>query len=430
MKRGWLPRLAAFALALGAGQAATPVQASGQTPFEVRAEQLPDLLNGKLKPERFFAPSFLAEIPPEQIALIARQLAAQNGKLKGVERIVRETDFNGEVELDYDRAIVRVQMVVAREAPNLAIGLLVTSVRPRNDSVAQLSKDFATLKGDVSVLVTRIDAPAEPLLSLNPGTQRAIGSTFKLWVLAEAARQVKAGERSWSDVIPLGPPSLQSGITQEWPTGAPMTMHSLATLMISLSDNTATDTLIRALGRHKLDGFVAGLLGESAERTLPVLTTIEAFALKMDAAADLRAAWQRGHRDERTRLLQGASAQLSLSAIDRTQFGGGPRFIGDIEWFASASDIAKTLNWLRLKGGSETLQILGVTVPLPQGEARRFATIGYKGGSETGVISMAFLIKSKSSQWFVVSGSWNDPVAAVDEKRFEALMARSVALVP
>ena len=50
--------------------------------------------------------------------------------------------------------------------------------------------------------------------------------------------------------------SLPSGITQSWPAGSPVTLQTLATLMISISDNTATDTLV-TLERRKLDAFVA-----------------------------------------------------------------------------------------------------------------------------------------------------------------------------
>lgn len=47
----------------------------------------------------------------------------------------------------------------------------------------------------------------------------------------------------------LGEKSLPGGILQNWPKGAPLTLHTLAGLMISQSDNTAADTLLEILGR-------------------------------------------------------------------------------------------------------------------------------------------------------------------------------------
>ena len=41
-------------------------------------------------------------------------------------------------------------------------------------------------------------------------------------------------------------------MAQDWPKGAPVTLHTLATLMISISDNTATDQLIAIVGRDAI----------------------------------------------------------------------------------------------------------------------------------------------------------------------------------
>ncbi len=38
----------------------------------------------------------------------------------------------------------------------------------------------------------------------------AIGSTFKLFLLAELSRSIHAGERKWTDVVPLDRRSLPS----------------------------------------------------------------------------------------------------------------------------------------------------------------------------------------------------------------------------
>jgi beta-lactamase class A len=92
------------------------------------------------------------------------------------------------------------------------------------------------------------------LASSNPDKALAIGSAFKLYILGELVRAFTAGERKWSDVVPLKAVtmSLPSGILQEWPTGTRMTLQSLAKLMIFRSDNTAANHLLLALGREKV----------------------------------------------------------------------------------------------------------------------------------------------------------------------------------
>ena len=55
--------------------------------------------------------------------------------------------------------------------------------------------------------------------------------------------------------------------------------------------------------------------------------------------------------------------------------------------------------------------------------------VGFKGGSEPGVINLTWLVRSRAGAWHAVTGSWNDPQAPVDEARFAALMQRSLQLV-
>lgn len=399
------------------------------TPFEMRAVQLPDVLSGKIKAEAFFSPTFLNEIPAAQIRQIADQLVAQHGAVRGVEAVRAETRVNGEVDIGYDRATVTMQLVTAKDAPNFVIGLQVTGVRARDDSLAKLSAEFASLPGKAGFLIARHGRANafEALAAVNSDDQLAVGSTFKLWVLAEAVAQVKAGTRKWSDVVPLGPPSLPSGITQDWPVGSPMTLHSLATLMISVSDNSATDTLMTALGRENLDNRYVAVGRSDARNAVPILTTLEAFVLKMPMRAKERAIWEAGPLKARRALLK--SLRPKLAMIDRTAFGDRPAHIDSIEWFASPSDIAESFSALRLSDSKEALDILAINRPLPPNEINRFAYVGYKGGSEVGVMSMSYLIKTKAGDWFTVTGTWNNPTAAVDERQFEALLQRGINLI-
>ncbi|MBK9433491.1 MAG: hypothetical protein IPN50_14205 [Sphingomonadales bacterium] len=55
--------------------------------------------------------------------------------------------------------------------------------------------------------------------------------------------------------------------------------------------------------------------------------------------------------------------------------------------------------------------------------------IGYKGGSEPGVMSMSYLLRGKNGKWYVATGSWNDTEKEVDQGKFANLMERLTALV-
>ena len=56
---------------------------------------------------------------------------------------------------------------------------------------------------------------------------------------------------------------------QDWPPGAAVTVETLATLMISVSDNTATDTLIRLVGRERVEARLAASGHQPARRDAP-----------------------------------------------------------------------------------------------------------------------------------------------------------------
>ena len=64
--------------------------------------------------------------------------------------------------------------------------------------------------------------------------------------------------------------------------GAPITIHTLASLMISESDNTATDALIDLVTRNSVETI--------SPRNRPFMTTREFFQLKRLDMADSRAA--------------------------------------------------------------------------------------------------------------------------------------------
>ena len=107
--------------------------------------------------------------------------------------------------------------------------------------------------------------------------------------------------------------------------------------------------------------------------------------------------------------------------------------IDRLEWFASPADLVRTMAWLDAHrttvGGKEAMRILAINPGIAPPLAKKFAYVGYKGGSEPGVISMTVLVRDKSDRARVVSASWNNPAAALDELNFAALVTRAVELL-
>ncbi|MET1110960.1 MAG: serine hydrolase [Allosphingosinicella sp.] len=420
-------RAALLLLCLWAGTAAA-MAAEPSPGFAARAGELVRILNGDRAPQGFFSTAFLAQVPPETLKGVAGQLKSSYGPARETIRIEARSATSGTVFVRFERAIVRLQMAVGPQPPHLVEGLLVAGVESSAADLPALFGEIVGLPGEVSLAAARLeDSGPANFLTQKAERPLAIGSAFKLFLLAELVRQVKAGERRWSDVVPLGTPSLPSGLLQDWPKASPITLHSLAALMISRSDNSAADSLLGVLGRDKVERLLPGLGVRAPERNRPFLSTRDAFALKLGDPA-LLAQWKAADEAGRRALLPRLE-RVDASTLDPSRLGGRPAEIGAVEWFASPADLVRTLDWLRRAGDRTALDLLAINPGLGPALAKDFAYFGFKGGSEPGVINLSFLLKARSGRWLAVSVTWNNETAALDEARFVALVSRLVSLM-
>jgi beta-lactamase class A len=330
MPRGWMKKrsmreaLAALALCLAAPAVAqtAPPPAAAVAPapdFKARLDQLVALLNGGGDYDALFSPAFRQAVPQAQFQTYAGQLKTQGGTATGVESIDASTPWQATVAVGYQKIIATMLVAVDPAAPHQITGLRITTAEPRDDSLAKLEADFARLHGSAGFGIYALDdAGVTPIAEVKGETAAPLGSAFKLWMLAEAAREVAAGERHWDDVIRIGRRSLPSGILQGWPENAPVTLQTAATLMISISDNTAADTLLTTLGQDKVGAMVRTIGVTDPDRTLPVLTTMQAFELKTPAHAALADAWAKDAPEARAKLLADNAAAFDVTPIIRS----------------------------------------------------------------------------------------------------------------
>jgi beta-lactamase class A len=407
-------------------QAQTPPTATALPvkQLDLRIEQLPAVLAGTTKYEDYFSPSFLAAVPAAQLKALSDQFVAQHGKPIKIAAVERRGANGATVKVEYERAVATADISVDPAAPNKVVGLLIKGFETKGDNPAKIDADFAALPGKAGYLVEKIgpDGRRQQIAGRGATQQFAIASTFKLYVLAELAAQVQAGRRRWSDVVPIGEMNYSSPATQNWPRDTPVTLQTLATWMISVSDNAATDALIRVLGRDAVEEKLASIGHAAPDKALPLLTTVEAFALKSNPA--LRARFEKADEAQQRDLLIEEAAALRFDRVDMAQLGSGPVAIDSIEWFASPADVGNLLTALRRTGDRTALDILGVNKGIAPASAAKWQYLGYKGGSEPGVIAMSFLAQSNAGDWYAISGSWNDTTMEVDNAKFAALMTR------
>ncbi len=429
------PVFGAFLLALvfpgGAAAAQSPeMQAAAASPFEQRAAQLVDMLNGSVAFADYFDPTFQAALPEAQFKAMTASLIAQYGKPIAVDKAVSSDGRSGSLSLRFEKGVAAVLLDVRTGADARVIGLRLTGFEMADDSFAKVAAEIATLPGTSGFLVAELDnGNIRPLASANPDRQFAVGSTFKLYILDELAAQIAAKKRRWSDVAPLSHLSFSSMGTANWPKDTPVTLQSLANWMISVSDNSATDTLIHLLGREAIEARMRAAGHGDPSRNIPFLTTVEAFALKGSNFASERAAFTAGDDRAQRQLLDANHERLTLANVDGVSFAGGPRFIDSLEWFASPNDVARLMIDLRSRNSPTAMSVMAINPGVNPGAIKDWTWLGYKGGSELGVISMSLLGQRKSDgKWFVVTASWNNPEAPVATETLVGLVTRLLAL--
>jgi beta-lactamase class A len=422
--------LAASSPAIAIAQTAATTAPAAQTAFDRRAAQLVDLFAGSIAYADYFDPHFQTAVPEPQFKSFSAGLIAQYGKPVAIDRATRTHGRSGTVLLRFERGVATVLLDVGAAADARVTGLRVTGVTVANDSFDKIAAEIAALPGQTGFLVAELDGTAiRPLASAAPDWQFAVGSTIKLYILDELAAQVAAGKRRWSDVVPLSHLSFSSTATANWPVGTPVTLQTLANWMISVSDNGATDTLIHLIGREPIEARMRAAGHKDPSRNIPLLTTVEAFALKGDNFADLRPLFIRGDDAAQRRLIESNRKRLILANVDGVSFTEGPRFIDSLGWFASPNDIARLMADLRARGSKTLLAAMAINNGVGPVAAADWSYLGYKGGSENGVLSMSLLGQRKSDgKWFVVTASWNNPAANVEAEPLAGLVTRLLAL--
>jgi hypothetical protein len=105
-----------------------------------------------------------------------------------------------------------------------------------------------------------------------------------------------------------------------------------------------------------------------------------------------------------------------------------PFEIENIEWFATASDLCRAMDWFRTQPKDPAQDILAINPGLGITKSD-WPYIVYKGGSDTGVVDMTCLLKSAKGDWFALSASWNDREAPVDITKLTPLVERAIQLI-
>ncbi|MEO0587137.1 MAG: serine hydrolase [Planctomycetota bacterium] len=388
--------------------------AVGQTPLERRVAEIAEQVTAGAGERDTYDASFLQAVPMGQINGLYGQMRSRGGAVVGVDPSVQMSASAGRFLFRFANGVESdVTVTVQAGAPHRVVGLLFGPMRPSGVSIEETVAGLAALPGRVSVKVAEVVGGGElrAVAELNADEALAIGSTFKLYILAALVD----GGVDWARVVELDEAarSLPSGMMQDWPAGSPTTVHTLASLMISISDNTATDALLAEAGVSRVEGLLDELGNTHAGMNRPFLSTMQLFKLRSNKGLEM--SYAVADEAGRRALLEGPVSVMSREAVDPAVFAGGPGAIEEIERFASAADLCRLMAWFAERGDETALGVMSINPGLPI--ADRFARVSYKGGSEPGVLNLTWLVERKDGRVFAVSAGWNNPAAALEDGR-------------
>ena len=358
------------------------------------------LLTAQQLQSEWFAPSFLTQIPVSQVEQIVTSLKATLGTYKEVQQSGKD------YLIVFQRGSVPTKIVL--DSGGRIAGLLFQDASLNVTNLNEAVEEFKALPGQVSLVVLESGSQRA---ALNADEPLAVGSAFKLAVLKALKVQIESGKRSWSDVVELQPKSksLPSGILQNWPDGSPLTLHTLAALMISLSDNTATDSLILLLSREAVEAI--------APRNRPFLTTREAFILKDSKNEERLRRYRTGDQAQRRAVLNEANSFPLPEVSDFVE--ANPRVL-DVEWFFTVRELCSLI-----KGVAEPpLMSINPGLANPNDWER----VAFKGGSEPGVLNFTTWLQAKNGRTYCVAATWNNG-ACLDETWFRTLYSSVIEVL-
>ena len=124
---------------------------------------------------------------------------------------------------------------------------------------ARVRAEVSAFRGRVSLYAKNLDTGA--VYELGGDDRVRTASTIKIAVMVEAFARVAEGKAKWSDELQLTKEKKVSGsgILPEFADGLRLTLRDAVTLMMTMSDNTATNLVVDVLSADAVNARMASL---------------------------------------------------------------------------------------------------------------------------------------------------------------------------
>lgn len=329
------------------------------------------------------------------------------------------------------------EMTISLDDDGLINGLFFALPQPDRTPAAdweQLEKTARALPASTSLSVTRVTDQLHTILAVDADAVKPIGSIFKLYVLAAVVSAVEDGSLSWDTELTVTDDlrSLPSGKLQERPTGTVVTVREAADLMISISDNTATDMLINAVGRDAVEKAQVLLGHHDPMVNTPFLTTREMFQLGWGEPDAARERWAAANVAERRTVL----AELPKGLLNITPAAvAAPVWQFGLDWFANSEDLRAAhlglQNLALTEAGEPVRDILSMNPGAGMSIGDEWTYVAFKGGSSQGELAGSWYVERADGERFTLSiqASSENPADLADIRAYFGLIEDALALL-
>ncbi len=329
----------------------------------------------------------------------------------------------------------RAQVALSVDSKGLISGLRIgpATIAPTPATWAGVDAAVRSVAPRVRLLVANVsNGSCQPVHSIDPAAAAPLGSAFKLYVLDALGSAVAAGKVRWNQQLTVTAQlkSLPSGELQNEPDGTRISVQDTAAKMISISDNTAANMLINLVGLPAVEAALAttGMADPALDR--PFLTTREMFILKLYQWPALAKRYIAANEPGRRALLASTIDRAPLPAVAAAQAWTTPRDINSLEWFASADDICRAYASLAVLARRPGLSAIGQVLSLNDGglqlDPAQWKTTWFKGGSEPGVLSLAYLATTRTGQSYVVTVLAENPSQPINEAKAAPVLLSAI----
>jgi hypothetical protein len=353
-----------------------------------------------------FTDTVLAQATAADLRSVFAQLSGQY-RLTSTTRL-EPTGLVGVIDDDAGQRFT-LTLEVVDERPVQIAGLFFAPPPPDAESFSDWDAATARLQelaDQVGVLAAEVDedGACTPISEVDADVRGPMGSVFKLYVLAALIDAIDDGAVSWDDVVTVEEPliSIPSGRLQDEAPGTEVTVQEAAALMISISDNTATDLLIDLLGRQTVEEALRAYGHDDPSVNQPLLTTREMAQLQWQVDDERRDRYIGGDESTRREILT-ELADLPLE-IDVRQISR-PVAPDAIEWFATPTEMCRVLTALDQRADAPGIEpvtdILRSNAIVELDD--RWVTAAAKAGNQPGVLAGVWLLDRDDGQRFALA---------------------------